>query len=261
MIETVRVTGSTNADLIARLSGGEPVREGDWLVADRQDAGRGRQGRAWFDGLGNFMGSTVVRLAPGDPPAPTLALLIGLMVHEVASSHVPAPHRVMLKWPNDLIVARAPAKADASGNQAQAGLRCLLSQGLEYAKLGGILLERVGEAIVAGIGVNLAAAPDLPDRATIALSRFGPAPDRDHFASELARIFASELERWRTFGLEPLLLRWLAAAHPLGTPLTVSETGLSGTFAGLAADGALQLRLPDGTTRTIHAGEINLAAN
>lgn len=235
MIETVRVTGSTNADLIARLSGGERVGEGDWLLADRQDAGRGRQGRTWFDGMGNFMGSTVVRMAPSDPPAPTLALLTGLAVHEVAASHVPTPHCLSLKWPNDLLI--------------------------DGAKLAGILLERVGDAIVVGIGVNLAAAPDLPDRATIALSRFGPAPDRDHFASELCGVFAHELERWRSFGIEPLIRRWLAAAHPLGTPLTVSETGLSGTFAGLAADGALQLHLPDGTTQTVHAGEINLAAN
>lgn len=235
MIETVRVTGSTNADLIARLSGGEPVREGDWLVADRQDAGRGRQGRAWFDGLGNFMGSTVVHLAPGDPPPPTLALLTGLAVYEIASVHVPAPHRVMLKWPNDLLI--------------------------DGAKLGGILLERVGDSIIVGIGVNLAVAPELSDRATIALEQFGASPDRDRFAGELANAFARELKRWRAFGLEPLLRRWLTAAHPVGTPLTVSETGLSGTFAGLAADGALQLRLPDGTTQTVHAGEINLAAN
>ena len=62
MIQTVAETGSTNADLAARLRSGERVGEGDWLVADRQVAGRGRQGRPWSDGAGNFMGSTVVRL-------------------------------------------------------------------------------------------------------------------------------------------------------------------------------------------------------
>ena len=39
----------------------EDLPEGDWLVVDRQSAGRGRQGRAWNDGAGNFMGSTVIR--------------------------------------------------------------------------------------------------------------------------------------------------------------------------------------------------------
>ena len=72
----------------------------------------------------------------------------------------------------------------------------------------------------------------------------------------------TELDRWRSYGLEPIIARWLASAHPLGTPLSVGEPGetpLSGTFAGLTGDGALQLRLADGTSRAIHAGEVRLA--
>lgn len=236
MIETLPLTGSTNADLAARLRAGELVPEGHWLVADRQDAGRGRQGRTWFDGTGNFMGSSVVRRHTGDPAASSLALLAGLALHEVVAPLVPPPHRAELKWPNDVLV--------------------------DGAKLSGILLESVGESVIVGIGVNLAAAPELPDRATIALNAFGPAPDRDVFAASLARQFDLELERWRSVGIEPLVRRWLLAAHPPGTPLLVGEPGeepLSGTFEGLSAEGALQLRLADGTTRTIHAGEVRLA--
>jgi BirA family biotin operon repressor/biotin-[acetyl-CoA-carboxylase] ligase len=69
LIETVAITGSTNADLLERLAAGEPVSDGFWLVARRQSAGRGRLGRAWSDGAGNFMGSTAVNLLPGDPHA------------------------------------------------------------------------------------------------------------------------------------------------------------------------------------------------
>ena len=238
MIRTVSETGSTNADLAARLLAGDLVGEGEWLIADRQTAGRGRQGRAWFDGHGNFMGSTVIRPGPGDPPATSLALLCGLALHEVASPLIPPPALALLKWPNDLMVGGA--------------------------KLAGILLERVGDAVVAGIGVNLAQAPKVDGRETMALSAFGPAPDRDHFAASLARQFDLELERWRSFGLEPLIRRWLAAAHPLGTALAVGEPGeapLIGRFKGLTADGALQLDLADGTTRTIHAGEVRLASD
>ena len=235
MIQTVPSTGSTNADLAARLTGQERVAEGDWLVADRQSAGKGRQGRTWFDGIGNFMGSTVVRPAPNDPAPGTLALVAGLAVLEAAAPFVPPPHLPQLKWPNDVLIGGA--------------------------KLCGVLLERVGDAVVIGIGVNLAAAPAVEGRATIALAQFGPAPDRDTFAAALARQFDLELERWRSFGLEPLLRRWQAAAHAIGTPLLLGEPGKTpraGTFAGLAADGALQLRLADGTTRTVHAGEIRL---
>ncbi|QYU66767.1 hypothetical protein J4558_17585 [Leptolyngbya sp. 15MV] len=107
MIRAVAETGSTNTDLAERLRGGERVPEGEWLVADRQFAGRGRQGRAWSDGKGNFMGSTVVHRIEGDPPAPSLALLAGLALHEVATPLVPDPTRLTLKWPNDLLHDRA----------------------------------------------------------------------------------------------------------------------------------------------------------
>jgi BirA family biotin operon repressor/biotin-[acetyl-CoA-carboxylase] ligase len=236
LLQTVSTTGSTNADLVVRLIAGELIAEGHWLIADRQTTGRGRQGRVWSDGAGNFMGSTLVKLGPADPPPGTLALLAGLAVHEVVSNRLSPPHRAMLKWPNDVMIGSA--------------------------KLAGILLERVGDNVIIGIGINLASAPQLPDRATIALSAFGPAPDRDQFAADLAQQFAAELGRWRSYGLGPVIARWLAAGHPLGTPLLAGDPDeelLSGTFAGLTDDGALQLRLADGTCHVIHAGEIRLA--
>lgn len=236
MIRTVPETGSTNADLVAQIGAGDLVREGDWLLADRQTAGRGRRGRAWFDGTGNFMGSTVVRSGPGDPPVTSLALLCGLALYEAIAPLVPPPAVVRLKWPNDAMIGDA--------------------------KLAGILLERAADAVVVGIGVNLSRAPAVEGRETVALSTFGPAPDRDHFAEVLSRHFALELERWRRFGLEPLIRRWLAAAHPVGTRLVVGEPGepaVEGQFAGLTPDGALQLRLGDGTTQVLQAGEVRLA--
>ena len=181
------------------------------------------------------MGSTVVWPRAGDPALGSLALLAGLAVIEAVSPLIPPPATALLKWPNDVLIGAA--------------------------KLCGILLERTGDAVIVGIGVNLAQAPEVAGRQTIALSAFGPVPDRDHFAATLAGYFARELDRWRSFGLEPMLRRWQAAAHPPGTPLAVGEPGeevLHGTFAGLAEDGALQLRLADGTTRTIHAGEVRL---
>ena len=236
MIRTVPETGSTNADLLAALRDGEPLHEGDWLVADRQSAGRGRQGRGWHDGHGNFMGSTAVRISPRDPAPATLALVAGVAAYEAVSPVLAEPGKLRLKWPNDLM--------------------------LGDAKLAGILLEREGDRIIVGMGVNLAAAPDLPDRKTVALAELGPAPDRDMFARTLAEAFDRELERWRTYGLEPLTRRWASVAHPPGTRLTVQPPGeerIEGAFAGLTPDGALSLRLADGSTRVIHAGDVMLA--
>lgn len=236
MIRTVSETGSTNADLLAALRAGERLAEGDWLVADRQSAGRGRRGREWFDGAGNYMGSTVVRLGAGDPPPASFALAVGLAVYEAVVPMLPDPAALRLKWPNDLTFAGA--------------------------KLAGILLEREGETLVVGIGVNLAQAPTVEGRETIALADLGPAPDRDLFAGALSASFATELERWRSYGLDPLARRWQAAAHPPGTPLTVAPPGeerLTGSFDGLTEDGALRLRLADGTARVMHAGDVFFA--
>lgn len=236
MIQVVSETGSTSGDILARLVSGEGFAEGHWLIADRQTAGRGRQGRSWFDGAGNFMGSTVVQRRVGDPPPTSLALLAGLAVHQTVTAHLPAGIQALLKWPNDVMIGTA--------------------------KLAGILLEAADTTVVIGIGVNLAAAPQVADRETIALASFQPAPSRDAFAEALAGAFALELQSWRHFGIAPVVRRWLAAAHPAGTPLLVGEPGeppLAGTFAGLTEEGALQLRLADGTTRVIHAGEVRFA--
>lgn len=238
MIEYLHETGSTNADLLHRLRSGDVLAESHWLVADRQTDGRGRQGREWFDGIGNYMGSTVVRRRRGDPAAETLFLVAGLAVYETVIWHAPDNCDIKLKWPNDLLV--------------------------DNAKLVGILIEATADAVVIGIGVNLVYAPEVPGRMVVALSDFGTAPDRNLFADDLARNFAAELERWRTAGTASLIRRWSLAAHSPGTKLEVHEPGrtmVTGTFEGLADDGALRLRLADGTLRVIHAGDVLLAGN
>lgn len=234
MIHFVPETGSTSHDVSLRLRGGAVVPEGEWLVADRQSAGKGRSGRVWLDGgLGNFMGTTVVHLRPGDPPPSSFALSVALAVHQAVAEF---GQNAVLKWPNDLMVGGA--------------------------KLAGVLLERIEASVIVGVGVNLASAPDLPDRETVSLGALGINVDRDVFAIRLAKLFDVELERWRNFGLAPVISRWLAAAHPAGTRLRVGDPGqmpLEGEFAGLTDDGALQLRLSDGTTRIMNAGDVSLA--
>lgn len=237
-IRTVAETGSTNADMLelARAGAGE----GLWLRAERQLGGRGRQGRVWASPLGNFYGSTLVRLRPSDPPAATLALVAAVALDEVVGaylSHVPSEGRgsVVIKWPNDLL--------------------------LGGAKLSGILLERADDAVIVGIGVNLAHHPDDTDRRATSLAVHGTAPDPADFAETLADAFARWLGIWRGQGLMPVRARWLERAHPIGTALTArlaDGSATDGLFDGLDPDGALILRLADGATRVIHAGDVFL---
>lgn len=235
MIRFVEETGSTNADLASALRSDAKPAEGDWLVAKRQTAGKGRQGREWFDGSGNFMGSCVVSMKPGDPPPASLSFVAAMAVHDAAAQPLPNTSKLKLKWPNDVV--------------------------LDGGKLSGILLELVGNTIVVGIGVNLTKAPDLPDRKTMALSEIAGPIELSGFAETLAASFAYWLEQWRGKGLEPLLSRFLERSiHASGSSVTVHDTDgtyITGTFAGLdESDGALRLRLADGSERAIRAGDL-----
>lgn len=184
------------------------------------------------------MGSTVIAVHAGDPPATTLPLACGLAVLEALIALVPVAGHLQLKWPNDVL--------------------------LRGDKIAGILLEREGETIIAGIGVNLAAAPMLAERQAGTLRDVGPAADRDSFARNVAGAFVRELHRWRAEGAEAVIARWLAAAHPIGSMLSVHDEGATrttGRFAGLETDGALRLTTADGKTRSIRAGDVVLEGN
>jgi len=209
--------------------------EGDWLRAGTQSGGRGRHGRLWVSPPGNLYASTLVRLRPVDPPPATLALAAAVALDELVAAYV-GEERVAIKWPNDLLV--------------------------DGAKLSGILLEGVGDAVVIGFGVNLAHCPEGLDRAVTSLAAAGAEPpDPALFVRDLADAFGRWLARWRGEGAAVIRSRWLRRAHRPGTPLATTApdgTRLEGLFDGLDPSGALRLRLADGRVHVMHAGDLDL---
>ena len=233
MIRTLAETGSTNADMLDLARSG--ASEGLWLRAERQTGGRGRQGRTWVSPPGNLYTSTLVRLRPTDPEPASLALVAAVALDEAVRAHLGDGAAPTLKWPNDLL--------------------------LGGAKLSGILLERGGDAVVIGVGVNLAHHPHDIDRVATSLAAHGVIVDPATFQETLADTFARWLGVWRGQGHAPVRARWLERAHPPGTPLTArlpDDTAVEGLFDGLDPSGALVLRLADGGRRVIHAADIFL---
>lgn len=170
-------------------------------------------------------------LRPTDPAAPTLSLAASLALAEAIDVAAPG-QAVMLKWPNDLL---------------------LLGK-----KAAGILLERGGDRVAVGFGVNLASAPELVDRQA---ARIGGALTPQAFAPLLAAAFARLLQLWRDSAPAFLTQAWLARAHPLGSRLTVHAAPgemISGRFDGLEPDGALRLRREDGSLAIVRAGDVEL---
>ena len=242
MIRTVAETGSTNADLLALVRSGN-AEEGVWLRAERQTAGRGRQGREWVSPPGNLYASTVVRLRPEDPPAATLGFVAAVAVAEVVCCLLGGLQTasglrgggLMVKWPNDLLI--------------------------DGAKVSGILLERADDAVVVGVGANLSYYPDLPERRATSLDANGVTIAASAFIEHVAESFAGWLLRWRDHGFAGIRTRWLEVAHPPGTPLRAAlpdGSVVQGAFADLDGAGALILHLASGERRAIHAGDVFL---
>ena len=128
-VEHVDQTPSTNADLLA-VADTAPHRT--VRFADHQTAGRGRLDRLWDAPPGsNLLVSLLFRDVPDDPGE--LTRRAGLAAVDATRSV--AGVEAVLKWPNDVLV--------------------------DGAKLAGILAQRAaGGAVVVGIGLNVAWAPD-----------------------------------------------------------------------------------------------------
>jgi BirA family transcriptional regulator, biotin operon repressor / biotin---[acetyl-CoA-carboxylase] ligase len=226
--------GSTNDWLMERVA---ELPDGHWVRADRQTAGRGRRGRVWNDGAGNLMTSVLVK-AKG--PVQQLSFVAAVALREAiiaATNGVQGlspcpPEALLLKWPNDLL--------------------------LNGRKVSGILLEGSGEAVIIGLGVNLASHPEGTERPATSLGAAGIAlgPRELHIA--LVASFAVWRERWARQGFAPVRAEWLRHAGGLGERIVarLGDESIEGRFDGLDGDGALLLGLDDGATRAIHAGEV-----
>ncbi|WP_234463958.1 biotin--[acetyl-CoA-carboxylase] ligase [Paracoccus caeni] len=223
---------STNAEafrLAPHLSG--PA----WVLARKQEAGRGRRGRAWTDPPGNFAASLVLRPEGAAADAARLSFVAALSVHDALIA-LCGPHlNIALKWPNDVL--------------------------LNGGKLSGILLESAGSGgqvstLVIGIGVNLAAAPEASEVETQATrpvslkGETGLIVTPDEFLDALAVAFDQWSRQMREFGFQPIRTAWLARAAKLGETITARTGGseTTGRFEGIDETGALILTTARGRT-------------
>jgi BirA family transcriptional regulator, biotin operon repressor / biotin---[acetyl-CoA-carboxylase] ligase len=241
-VEVVPVTGSTNADLLARAADGEP--EGAVLAAEQQHAGRGRLGRTWVSPPRAALTFSVLLRPVAVPRARLgwLPLLAGVAV--AAAVRAVAAVDAQLKWPNDVLVGPA--------------------------KLAGILAEAAGDAVVIGIGVNVSTGrEDLPPPGPGALPATSlrllgsPVLDRTRL---LAGILAGLERRYLTWSRESgdtersgLRAEYTRLCATLGRQVRVELPGgrlLDGLAADLDADGRLLISVPPDPGLPVAAGDI-----
>lgn len=227
-----RLASTNDRAIEAAEAGAAP---GLMVVAAEQTAGRGRSGRVWASPRGNLFASALL------PPLPGLrggaaALLAGLAAHDAVASLLPDPALLRLKWPNDLLAGPA--------------------------KLGGILTEagtsRGGiDWIVAGIGLNLAKAPDTPGRVVTSVAALGGTVTVEAATGRLLGALAHRIAAFAGSGMPGLVAAWREAALPEGTAMSVHRGAapVTGRYAGLADDGALLLATEAGIARIL-AGDV-----
>ncbi len=231
-LEFREATGSTNDD--ARQAAFDGAAAGLVVVAERQEAGRGRRGAAWICPPGEGLAFSVL-LRPGEKKAlwPRLSLAAGLAVAEGLDRHGVAAE---VKWPNDVWIGGR--------------------------KVAGILVEAGEDFVVAGIGINVGVREfpaALAGEATSLALECGEAPG-------LPVVLVSVLERlavWQArigTGFDELLRRFRERCALTGKRLrlTCADGILTGEAAGIGDGGELLVKMPEGLRRIVQAEEVRV---
>ena len=215
---------STSDHCVSLAATGEP--DGLEVLALRQTAGRGSRGRIWESPPGNLYLSVLLRPEGLATDVGRWALGASVALAEALAPLLPDRAALTLKWPNDLL--------------------------LDQRKLAGILLDSAAtpagglDWLVIGIGINLAAAPALPDRAAACLAECADPPAPEDFVP----LVLERLAAWRAFlptDFARVRAAWLAYGQPIGSAMQFrqGERLIHGTFGGLADDGSLLLQTGD----------------
>ena len=235
-VEVVAETGSTNADLLARLSA---LDANLLLVAERQTAGRGRAGRSWLSSeTGSLTFSLAWRFAAPLQALRGLPLAVGVALAEALAK---LGVKVQLKWPNDVLK--------------------------DGAKLAGVLIETQGALggatwAVIGVGLNLA----LPDELEAQLERpvasaawLAGMPREALMAALLAQLAAC-LGQFEQQGFGAFAARWNRLHAYQGSAVNIIDGGATlqhGVASGVDDSGALLLDTAGGRV-AIMAGDVSL---
>lgn len=227
------VTASTNIDARA----GSP---GDVFTADEQTAGRGRLDHRWHSAPGeNLMLSAVLDVSGLAPEAvATLPLVVGLAVLRALEPLVPPSAPCAIKWPNDVL----------------AGGR----------KIAGVLCELAGDAVIAGIGVNVNQEEfpeDIDARATSLARETGRTASVVDVRDRLLRELDCLVGAWRRDGFAPLARSFDAVDALKGRRVRVfavdgDRVPVEGLCGGIRPDGTL-----DVGGSPVYAGEAHVAAD
>lgn len=209
------------------------------VVANEQTAGRGRRNRQWHSSPGEGLYLSVLFLPDTAKKISLLSLMAAISVAETLIERNVSG--VDIKWPNDVLV--------------------------NGRKLCGILVESVSTGasaprIIVGIGVNLnhqSFYDELCLTATSLRIETGRMTSVDQFRDQLLQRLAVWYARWKSGEVKMILEHWQQLStysHGQHVAISLDAESFEGETCGLTEDGALVVRLAQGSLRTVLAGEI-----
>ena len=237
-IHYFRQVASTND--IAKELAAKGAREGTVIVTEAQTHGRGRLGREWTSPKGGIYLSIILRpkISPKDTPKLTLTTSVSV----ARAINRLYDLKAQIKWPNDIQI--------------------------HGKKVCGILTEATTRGkntdfVVIGIGVNanidLTSLPKSLRGSTTSLKKeLQRKIEREQFLSALLNELESYYNAFAQEKFDSILKEWRSLCSHLGSHVKI--TSFDETFEGLAVDvdenGALLVRLKDGTTRRVVSGDV-----
>ncbi|MEM3696728.1 MAG: biotin--[acetyl-CoA-carboxylase] ligase [Candidatus Bathyarchaeia archaeon] len=237
-------TDSTN-DIAKKLANYE-ASEGTIVVAETQTAGRGRLGREWFSPKGGLYFSTILKPKITVKESVKLVFVAGLAVAEVL--HEKYGLHVETKWPNDVLV----------GGRKICGI-------LSEMKTRG---EKVDYAIIGvGINANVKVKKEFPEELKTVATSIEDELGRKIKLEELLRLLLENLEnvyeQFMKEGFTQVLKKWKRYASFIGKKVEIiNEVGRLHCLAlDVDDDGALVVRLEDGTVKHVFFGDVSLQIN
>ncbi len=228
--------GSTNTRAAALAAEGCP--EGVIVLARQQTAGRGRLGRAWISPPdAGIAFSVVLRPQLELSRLPLITLATGVAVAQAIEKSVGV--RPGLKWVNDLT--------------------------LSGKKLGGILAEMPGQALIIGIGINVRLEeselpPELKDKVEWLERAMGRPIDPNLIVLELAHKLEAAYELLKEGQTKKIISLWKDYSITLGQLIeaTSNNQSIKGRAVDIADSGALIVEDESGERTEIVAGEISI---
>jgi BirA family biotin operon repressor/biotin-[acetyl-CoA-carboxylase] ligase len=224
------VESTNGAAAVAAARGGA---EGAVIVAERQTMGRGRKGRRWHSTAGESLTFSLV-LRP-DTAEGGLTLLFALAAVETLDAYRAG---IGIKWPNDIFC--------------------------DGKKLGGILAEAGGGAVIMGMGINVheetAAFPEDITGIAVSLDQLtGESADRGVVLASLLERFEGIYLDWRASGFAPMRSRVEARLLHVGSEVELTTGGsvIGGLLAGITDSGMLRITV-DGSDRVYAAGDLTV---